>query len=173
MFTDTTGVYRTFEPSKSESSEFISNQIDSDHKPNIPNGVNGPTARFTRQAQLTPQQIKRLQEQEPAITTEAPSMETAINSSHGTQWLALVTRSGELQIRSLPDLQVVLQSEGLGSSAPSFTDDLGENHGYVHGEKREEGEEEDEIIQIVFCPIGKGTVRQHLLVGLPPRPPSC
>lgn len=92
-------------------------------------------------------------------------METAINSPHGTQWLALVTRGGELQIRSLPDLQIVLQSEGLASSAPSFTDDLGENPGYVLGEKREEGEEEDEIIQMVFCPIGKGTVRQHLLVS--------
>ncbi|OXG80075.1 protein CFT1 [Cryptococcus neoformans var. grubii Br795] len=163
IFTDTTGVYRTFEPSKSQSSESASHHIDSESKPDITNGTNSTTARSTRQTQLTPEQIKRLQEQEPAITTEAPSMETAINSSHGTQWLALVTRSGELQIRSLPDLHIVLQSEGLGSSAPSFTDDLGENPGYVLGEKREEGEEEDEIIQMVFCPIGKGTVRQHLL----------
>ncbi|WWD06819.1 protein CFT1 [Kwoniella europaea PYCC6329] len=106
--------------------------------------------------QLTQQQIKRLQEQEPAISVDAPSMETAMNASKGTQWLSLLTDRGELQIRSLPDLKIVLQSDGLGSSAPTFTDDL------VDGVLKDE-EIEDEVKQMVFCPVGKGNVRPHLL----------
>ncbi|WWC98043.1 protein CFT1 [Kwoniella sp. B9012] len=110
VFSDTTGIYRTFEPAQ----------------------------------------------QEPAISVEAPSMETAMNASRGTQWLSFLTERGELQIRSLPDLKIVLQSDGLGSSAPTFTDDL------VDGVLKDE-EIEDEVKQMVFCPIGKGNVRPHLL----------
>ncbi|WWC73047.1 protein CFT1 [Kwoniella pini CBS 10737] len=108
VFSDTTGIYRTFEPSK------------------------------------------------PAISTDAPSMENAMNASKGTQWLSLLTNQGELQIRSLPDLKVVLQTDGLGSSAPTFTDDLVD--GLLNFD-----EVEDPIKQISFCPIGKATVRPHLL----------
>ncbi|WRT69124.1 protein CFT1 [Kwoniella shivajii] len=147
VFSDDTGIYRTFEPSRS----FDQNQ------------ANGSASRSNAikqgqqsRLQLTQQQIKRLQEQEPAISIDAPSMETAMNASRGTQWLALLTNKGELQIRSLPDLKVVLQSDGLGSSAPSFTDDL------VDGVTKDD-EVDDEVKQMVFCPIGKGTVRPHLL----------
>ncbi|WVF65469.1 protein CFT1 [Kwoniella sp. CBS 6097] len=108
VFSDSTGIYRTFEPGQ------------------------------------------------PAISVDAPSMETAMNAARGTQWLALLTQKGELQIRSLPDLKVVLQSEGLGSSSPTFTDDL------VGGTSREE-EREDEVAQMVFCPIGRNTLRPHLV----------
>nr|ODO03748.1 protein CFT1 [Cryptococcus depauperatus CBS 7855] len=159
VFSDTTGIYRTFEPSKSTTEDAQSTS----QLPSKINILNGTTLR-NRQSQLTQQQIKRLQEQEPAITSEATSMETAITPVHGTQWLVLLTRAGELQIRSLPDLQVVLQSEGLGCSAPSFTDDLGETHNLGVGEHREEGEEGDDISQMMFCPIGKEHVRPHLLV---------
>ncbi|TYJ59069.1 protein CFT1 [Cryptococcus floricola] len=154
VFSDTTGIYRTFEPSRMGSYEHLQS--------NATARVNGAnSSRNTRQAQLTAEQIKHLQEQEPAITIDAPSTEAAINSSHGTQWLCLLTRKGEMQILSLPDMTVVLQSEGLSSSAPSFTDDIGER--YTGEEKVEEGEEEDEIKQMVFCPIGKNTLRPHLL----------
>nr|XP_018259229.1 protein CFT1 [Kwoniella dejecticola CBS 10117]OBR81387.1 protein CFT1 [Kwoniella dejecticola CBS 10117] len=108
--------------------------------------------------QLTQQQIKRLQEQEPAISVEEPSRENAMNASKGTQWLSLLTNRGELQIRSLPDLKLVLQTDGLGSSAHTFTDDL------VDGLlDTDENEVEDPVKQMVFCPIGKSTVRPHLL----------
>ncbi|OCF35639.1 protein CFT1 [Kwoniella heveanensis BCC8398] len=147
VFSDSTGIYRTFEPVRPVAQS-------------VP--VNGTTRSLAiRQGQqsrmqLTQQQIKRLQDQEPAISVDAPSMETTVNAARGSQWLALLTRRGELQIRSLPDLKVVLQSEGLGSSSPTFTDDLGD------GATREE-EREDEVVQLVFCPIGRNTVRPHLI----------
>ena len=48
--------------------------------------------------QLTVEQIQRLQDEKPAISVEAPSMETAMNVARGTQWLAILTMSGELQV---------------------------------------------------------------------------
>ncbi|WWD21338.1 protein CFT1 [Kwoniella shandongensis] len=147
VFSDSTGIYRTFEPVRSADQP----------------QVNGNASRSSaiRQGQhsrmqLTQQQIKRLQEQEPAISTDAPSMETTMNTARGSQWLAMLTKKGELQIRSLPDLTLVLQSNGLSSSAPSFTDDLAD------GEVGEQ-DDGDEIRQMELCPIGRGTLRPHLI----------
>ncbi|KAL7421114.1 mRNA cleavage and polyadenylation factor subunit [Cryptotrichosporon argae] len=137
VFTDATGVYRTFEAQRAREQ---------------------PTEQPSRAAQrgrtqLTDQQIKRLQEEKPAIAVDAPSMEMAMNAARGTQWLAVLTQSGELQIRSLPDLKLVLQSTGLATSDPTFTDDLGEAR----------ADEEDRVQQLLFCPIGTSTLRPHVL----------
>ncbi|WVR09012.1 protein CFT1 [Kwoniella sp. DSM 27419] len=149
VFSDTTGIYRTFEPART--SENINAQLNG-HGSRVSANRPGQQSRM----QLTAQQIKQLQEREPAISVDAPSMETAMNAARGSQWLSLLTDRGELQIRSLPDLQVVLQTDGLASSSPTFTDDLGDG---VFGEE----EREDEVIQMLFCPIGRGTLRPHLL----------
>ena len=89
VFTDNTGVYRTFEATHGEGPQ-----------------ANGSTAarstaiRSGQQSrlQLTQQQIKRLQDEKPAISVEAPSMEAAMNAARGTQWLALLTNNGDLQV---------------------------------------------------------------------------
>ena len=75
VFTDVSGIYRTFEAS---------------------DGPNTSRSRGSRL--LTDQQIKQLQEDKPAITAEAPSMEQAMNSAKGTQWLAMLTDPGVLQV---------------------------------------------------------------------------
>jgi len=144
VFSDASGIYRSFEA-----------------------GVAGPSAaqrstaiRSGQQSrmQLTQQQIQRLQDEKPAISADAQSMESAMNVAKGTQWLAVLTGEGDLQIRSLPDLAVVLQSGGLMASEPSFTDDSS-------GTGLDETEEMDYVRQMVFAPVGKENPRPHLLVG--------
>lgn len=127
--------------------------------------------------QLTDQQIKRLQEEKPAISLEEPGVEMTLNSGRGTHWLAVLTETGELQvricdcykgegkltttqIRSLPDLAVVLQSGGVSASDASFTDDYVE--GAVCGD-----DEVDEVKQMLFLPIGTHDPRPHLIVSIP------
>ncbi len=44
--------------------------------------------------QLTDQQIKRLQEEKPAISAEEVSAEQALHAARGTQWLATLTMVG-------------------------------------------------------------------------------
>ncbi|WWC91156.1 uncharacterized protein L201_006097 [Kwoniella dendrophila CBS 6074] len=151
VFSDTTGIYRTFEPSRSSGTVELNGKASTSRSNAIKQGQQS-------KMQLTQQQIKRLQDQEPAISIDkSSSLEHTMNSFRGTQWLSYLTKKGELQIRSLPDLKVVLQTQGLGSSAPTFTDDL------VESQLREEEEIDDEVKQMVFCPIGKGSVRPHLL----------
>jgi hypothetical protein len=65
------------------------------------------------------------------------------------------------QIRSLPDLAIVLQSGGVSSSDPSFTDD------FTGGKHIEAEEVEDPVKQMLFHPIGSRTPRSHLLVSRP------
>lgn len=62
----------------------------------------------------------------------------------------------DTQIRRLPDYTLVLESNGLSNSEPSFTDDIG-------GET-DAADTEDGVKQMVMCPIGTRTVRPHLLV---------
>ncbi|WVQ81298.1 protein CFT1 [Cryptococcus sp. DSM 104549] len=166
VFSDATGIYRTFEPARSSDTDPSQPTNFSSHTKPTPSRPAAPRAgpSQTSRIQLTAQQIKRLQEQEPAISTDAPSVEATMNAARGSQWLALLTKRGEFQVRSLPDLAVVLQSEGPGMSAPSFTDDLGEARYGEKDREEEEGEEGDDVRQMVFCPIGKGAVRPHLLV---------
>ena len=144
VFSDPSGIYRSFEA-----------------------GVSGPSAEQRMTAirsgqqsrmQLTQQQIQRLQAEKPAISADAQSMESAINAAKGTQWLAVLTIDGDLQIRSLPDMAVVLQSGGLMASEPSFTDD-------ASGTGLEENGELDHVKQMLFAPVGKENPRPHLLVG--------
>jgi cleavage and polyadenylation specificity factor subunit 1 len=55
----------------------------------------------------------------------------------------------------------VLQSDGLASSDPSLTDDLVDGVPVTAPD-----EEADEVKQMLFVPIGRGTPRPHLLVRL-------
>ncbi|KAL1407554.1 mRNA cleavage and polyadenylation factor subunit [Vanrija albida] len=145
VFTDTTGVYRTFEATRP--------------KDELSNGTHKTPARATQRSrtQLTGEQIKRLQEAKPTIAVDAQTMESTMNASRGSQWLALLTDSGELQIRSLPDLTLVLQSNGVALSEASFTDDYA-------GELEQVDEDTDMVQQMIFCPVGTRTQRPHLLV---------
>lgn len=144
VFTDTTGVFRTFEASERKEEPITA--------------ASGGGQRNTQRGrtQLTGEQLKRLQESKPAIAVEAETTESAFNAARGTQWLALLTTTGALQIRSLPDLRLVLESNGLSNSERSFTDDIGGETGAA--------DTEDGVRQMVMCPIGKRTVRPHLLV---------
>lgn len=142
VFTDTTGVYRTFEATeqKAEASAELAKAA----------------ARSTKaRTQLTGEQIKRLQETKPAIALDVETAESAFNASRGSQWLAVLTTDGELQLRRLPDLALVLQSNGVSLSEASFTDDAVGDSAVASG---------DPVLQLLFCPIGKHTVRPHLIV---------
>ena len=144
VFSDASGIYRTFE----------AGQADNDAATRSVNLRSGQQSRI----QITQQQIQRLQNEKPAITVDVPNMESAMNAARGTQWLAALTTAGELQIRSLPDLGIVLQSKGLMASEPSFTDDHA-------GEVVSEDEEQDTVQQMLFTPIGKEHPRPHFLVS--------
>jgi len=148
VFADTTGIYRTFEAARAEQS--------------ATQRSNAIRAGQQSRMQLTQQQIQRLQDEKPAITAETTVTEQALDEARGTQWLAALTTSGELQIRSLPDLAVVLQSTGLSNSEPSFTDDAqGEAPAQV------EEEEADHVKQLSFALVGRENPRPHVLVSLP------
>lgn len=146
VFADTTGIYRTFEAARAEQS--------------ATQRSNAIRAGQQSRMQLTQQQIQRLQDEKPAITDETTITEQALDEARGTQWLAALTASGELQIRSLPDMAVVLQSTGLSNSEPSFTDD-------AHGEAQPQAEEEeaDQVKQLTFALLGREHPRPHVLVS--------
>ncbi|BEI92713.1 uncharacterized protein CcaverHIS019_0503410 [Cutaneotrichosporon cavernicola] len=144
VFTDTSGVFRTFEATERKEELHAA-----------PSGFSQRNAQRGR-TQLTGEQLKRLQESKPAIAVEAETTESAFNAARGTQWLVLLTTAGALQIRRLPDFTLVLESNGLSNSEPSFTDDIG-------GET-DAADTEDGVRQMIMCPIGKRTVRPHLLV---------
>jgi len=90
IFTDDTGIYRTFEAKSDNVAQ-----------------TNGSTAsrstavRSGQQShmQLTQQQIKRLQDEKPAISTDMPNLEIAMHTARVSQWLATLSTSGELQVR--------------------------------------------------------------------------
>ena len=148
LFTDTSGIYRTFEAASPQ--ELGANTTTRTDAIKI-----GQQSRM----QLTQQQIQRLQDEKPAITADAPAAEHAMNAARGTQWMAVLTASGELQIRALPDLGIVLQSRGVAASDPSFSDDAGASQ----QPSELEIEEADHVKQLLFTPVGKGTPRPHLL----------
>lgn len=62
------------------------------------------------------------------------------------------------QIRSLPDLDLVLQSGGVASSDNSFTDDL------LSETSSDIEEETDKVKQLLFLLVGTHNPRPHLLV---------
>lgn len=171
VFSDPTGIYRSFEAQSND--------------PSSP-AADGPSTRSTaiRQGQqsrmqLTTEQIERLQNEKPAITAEEPTIQTTMNASSGSQWLALVMSSGRLQvsvglkrgnitrregdsrtqIRALPDLALVLESDGLNASEPSFADD------YTAADIDDENStgERDTVTQMLFANIGTTSPRPHLL----------
>lgn len=145
VFTDTTGIYRTFEATQGNKDEQSTAKVPA------------PTKQPQKaKIHLTGEQLRRLQESKPAISADVATTESAFNAARGTQWVALLAQSGELQIRSLPDFDLVLQSNGVYDSEPSFTDDQ-------TGELPEL-EEGDEVSQMLFCPIGTRTLRPHVIV---------
>ena len=140
MFRDVTGIYRTFEAQQ---------QVNGS-QPITRNGVK-------ERGQLSEEQIRRLQEHKPAITSEKPSMELALDAGRGSQWLAVMLTTGDLEIRSLPDLAVVLRSDGLATSAATFTDDGDASAATA--------DDSDTVTHMVFLPIGKRNPRPHLMVS--------
>ena len=153
VFSDTTGIYRTFEPKADETSPrtaVVNGEQEATNTPHKPLQQN--------RGQLTQEHIKRLQEEKPEISAEAPSTETAMNAARGTQWLAALSTNGKFEIRSLPDLVIVLESDGLLTGATSFTDDLPETFGDALEDRT------DEVKQMIFCPVGARSPRPHLLV---------
>lgn len=50
--------------------------------------------------QLTTEQIKRLQDEKPAISGTKEEGTDGMGVERGTQWLAVLTGDGELQVRS-------------------------------------------------------------------------
>lgn len=102
VFSDSTGVYRTFEAGASTVTGNAAGEAD---------GMDGIAAsassasrtaaiRMGQQArmQLTDQQLKRLQEEKPAITEGETTAEAALHSAQGSQWLAILTQAGQLQV---------------------------------------------------------------------------
>lgn len=85
VFTDTTGVFRTFEATERKEEPVVVSS-------NPRNAQRGRT-------QLTGEQLKRLQESKPAIAVDAATTEAAFNAARGSQWLALLSTSGALQVR--------------------------------------------------------------------------
>lgn len=94
VFTDTTGVYRTFEATQQNGTV---NGTDASSKAYARNQRNA-------RRQLTGEQLKRLQDAKPAIAADQATTESAFNSSRGTQWLATLSINGELQVRSAIEL---------------------------------------------------------------------
>lgn len=73
--------------------------------------------------------------------------------------LGLTIAEVDKQIRSLPDLALVLESDGLMASDPSFADD------YAPGDEEDGGmDEQDHVRQVLFTPVGTTSPRPHLVV---------
>lgn len=85
-------------------------------------------------------------------------MELALDAGRGSQWLAVMLTSGDFEIHSLPDMTLVLRSDGLATSAATFTDDGDAARSTV-------ADDQDSVTQMTFLPIGKRNPRPHLLVS--------
>ena len=78
--------------------------------------------------------------------------------AHGGRCLegeSVAKSSADMQIRSLPDMEVVLESEGVSNSEPSFTDDYDGTP----------SEFPDRVKQMLFHPIGRENPRPHVTVS--------
>lgn len=97
VFTDTTGIYRTFEQSSASLAGTSAGQANGAgvRGPNSTSHAPGPSR------QTTEQQIQRLQEEKPAISAHVQSADEAVHSTKGTQMLAVLMTDGELQVRSV------------------------------------------------------------------------
>lgn len=93
VFSDLSGIYRTFEASASSG-------IDSARFDGPATASRSTAIRLGQQSrmQLTQQQIKRLQDEKPAISVETGTAESAMHANRGTQWLAVLTKTGEFQV---------------------------------------------------------------------------
>jgi cleavage and polyadenylation specificity factor subunit 1 len=92
VLTDTTGIYRTFEaPIRVAEPSFADGAA---------TAARSTAIRMAQQSrmQLTQEQIKRLQDEKPAISVEAGTAESALHANRGSQWLAILTSSGEFQV---------------------------------------------------------------------------
>lgn len=134
VFEDTTGIYRTFDPST-----VVQHNADDLYSSSVPhtngnaNGANKTNGTFSMPKKHTPAslvsssaQIKQLVASEPAISSTIPSTDAALHTGRGSLWLATLSADGQLAVRSLPDAEIVFESQvGLGDSVPSFEDDYG------------------------------------------------
>jgi cleavage and polyadenylation specificity factor subunit 1 len=99
VFTDVTGVYRTFEATKDGQDEHAS----------LSKHMQISAKQRTR-TQLTGEQLKRLQDAKPAIALDTATTESAFNASRGTQWLATLGVNGELQVSLNPPVLANIRS---------------------------------------------------------------
>ena len=94
LFTDDTGIYRSFEAQAQAQTHADSQPPTANGSTSRPAGRQGQAAKI----QLTPDQVLRLQNEKPAISAEEPSIQNAMNASQGSHWLAVVTDRGLLQV---------------------------------------------------------------------------
>jgi len=134
VFEDTTGIYRTFDPStvvQHNADDLNSSSVS--HTNGNANGASKTNGTFSMPKKHTPAslvsssaQIKQLVASEPAISSTIPSTDAALHTGRGSLWLATLSADGQLAVRSLPDAEIVFESQvGLGDSVPSFEDDYG------------------------------------------------
>jgi cleavage and polyadenylation specificity factor subunit 1 len=101
VFTDVSGVYRTFEATQQGKEDTTV--------------ASKPAARS--RTQLTGEQLRRLQDAKPAIALDSATTESTINASRGTQWLATLADDGELQVSRL--INLLLTPDPLPSRPPA------------------------------------------------------
>ena len=88
LITDDSGVFRTFDPSTGKQTEHktAKNQTAS--------------AKSGNRMQLTSEQLARLQETKPSISTSVESdLEATVGIVKGSHWLCAVTKTGRLEVR--------------------------------------------------------------------------
>lgn len=129
VFEDTTGIYRTFDPStvaaKQTDDLYSSSTTSSAH-----GKANGAAGRSTASLVSSSAQIQHLVASEPSISATIPIAESALHTGRGSMWLVTMSGEGAVAIRGLPDGEVVFESRtGLGDSVPSFEDDFGDAQG--------------------------------------------
>ena len=90
IFTDTTGIYRTFEAQEPTSPTLRASRS------TIPKNQ-------AERSQASARQIERLREEKPAISMDSTSVERTLRSSAGNQWLATLSTQGELVVCSALD----------------------------------------------------------------------
>jgi cleavage and polyadenylation specificity factor subunit 1 len=92
VFTDDSGIYRSFE------AQTATDGHDTPATGGTNNRVTATRSNQQSKIQLTADQVLRLQNEKPAISTEEPSIQNAMNASQGSHRLAVVTERGLLQV---------------------------------------------------------------------------
>lgn len=171
LITDDSGVFRTFDPSTGAGTASAKTEP-----------TQKSTGSSTNRMQLTHEQLERLQQEKPSIsTTDADhDLEAVVGVNRGSHWLCSVLPCGKTEIRTLPELQLVFASNGLLDASMALLDDASEEdilkkvsnkeadaQGEGEDEAKEEDDDDDEedVIQdIAFAHLGLAGSKPHLMV---------